>query len=215
MEDAILAPLAARLTHIVMAGPPANAWRAPKGTLRHWGPFLPGTSTWFDAPRPTTPCALKCGEQRRVDYDIRNALSALPGLELADLVDHGYRVWRQERRCVDGQQLKEEMEVDNSANFENEIDALWKDENVDDGTRLLETCLFKLRIWQQLSALASEHPLLEQRPVARARAASGKATLTVCVIPASGPAAWPRAVRAHVPPAANDSAQSSLQRRRI
>ena len=31
--------------------------------------------------------------------------------------------------------------------------------------------------------------------------------LTVCIVPASGPA-WPRAVRADVPPSANDSARS-------
>ena len=36
-KDCIPAPLTVRLTHLVMAGPPANARRAPKGTLEALG----------------------------------------------------------------------------------------------------------------------------------------------------------------------------------
>ena len=95
------------------------------------------------------------------------------------------------------------MEVDSSAN---EDGTVWKDENIDDETHLLETYLSESHIWQQLSALASEYLLPVQHSVARACSASEKTTLAVCIVPASG-LAWPCAVRAHAPPSANISAQ--------
>ena len=86
-------------------------------------------------------------------------------------------------------------------------DAVCKDGNVFDQTCLLETYLSELHIWQQLSALASEHPLPVQRSVAHAHATGKKLTLMVCVVPASRPA-WPWEVRPHAPPPATGSAQS-------
>ena len=40
------------------------------------------------------------------------------------------------------------MEVDTSTNSGDEDDAIWKDENVENETRLLETYVSELHIWQ-------------------------------------------------------------------
>ena len=83
-------------------------------------------------------------------FDVRYVLNALPELELAVLVacaDRGYGARRCEcrtRKCT----AKEEMEVDNSANTGDKDDAVWKDEDVNDETCLLETYLSESHIWQ-------------------------------------------------------------------
>ena len=150
-EDGVLTPLVAYVMHLIVAGQPMNAQRAPKRTLGTLG--LTPSARILAQVRSLAHLALLRRAHANTENNaelisgVRYALGALPQFELVVLVvlyvqiadaEPGNGKSRARERAEKG-----EMEVDNSVDSGDEDASVCMGENVEDETRsILPSCAY-------------------------------------------------------------------------